>query len=177
MYNKIYGEVELVEEKYILKKVDIENSEGLSKRHFLNANAQCTNKSLGDAVGLTGFGFHIMEVQPGYDSTEHHFHYNEDECLYVLSGEGTAMIGEEIFSVSEGDFLGYRKGGMAHSLKNTGTNVLKCIVVGQRLESDVVDYPNQAKRIFRTKGLSWKVVDSANVTDRPTPVIKEVGSA
>ena len=109
-----------------------------------------------------------MKVQPGHDSTEHHFHYNEDECVYILSGQGTAIIGDERFSVSEGDLLGYRKGGMAHSLKNTGVKVLKCIVVGQRLESDVVDYPNQRKRIFRASELSWKVDDFADINDRPT---------
>jgi uncharacterized cupin superfamily protein len=150
-----------------LKKEEIENNKGISKTHFLNSNAQCINKSLGDIVGLTGFGFHIMEVQPGKDSTEHHFHYNEDECIYVLSGEGIAKIGDDYFPVSEGDFLGYRKGGMPHSIKNTGSTVLKCIGVGQRLESDVVDYPEQKKQIFRTKGLGWKVVDSSNVNDRP----------
>ena len=79
----------------------------------------------------------------------------------------TAIISEETFALSEGDFLGYRKGGLAHSIKNTGSTVLKCIVVGQRLESDVVDYPNKQKRIFRTNALSWKVVDLADVSDRP----------
>ncbi len=106
-------------------------------------------------------------MQPGYESTEHHCHYNEDECVYVLSGEGVAKVGDEFFPVSAGDFLGYRKGGKAHSLKNTGSTVLNCIVVGQRCESDVVDYPGQEKRIFRTRGLSWKVVDLSNVEDRP----------
>ena len=73
----------MTDAKYILKKQEIEQHQGQSKTHFLNPNAQCTNKSLGDIVGLTGFGFHIMEVQPGNDSTEHHFHYNEDECIYT----------------------------------------------------------------------------------------------
>ena len=45
--------------------------------------------------------------------------------------------------------------------------MFKCIGVGQRLESDVVDYPEQKKQMFRTKGLGWKVVDSPNVNDRP----------
>ncbi|WP_413699410.1 cupin domain-containing protein [Psychromonas sp. KJ10-10] len=134
----------------------------------MNKNAQCSNKSLGDLVGLSGFGFHIMEVQPTKDSTEHHFHYNEDECIYILSGEGTARIGDEYISVSEGDFLGYRKGGMAHSIQNTGTSVLKCIAVGQRLESDVVNYPIAEKQIFRTRGLGWKVVKTSDVNNRPT---------
>ena len=160
-------DIQMTEEKYILKKEEIEQSEGVSKTHFLNDSAQCTNKSLGSFVGLTGFGFHIMEIQPGQYSTEHHLHYNEDECVYILSGEGTARIGDEFFPISEGDFLGYRKGGMAHSINNTGEGVLKCITVGQRLESDVVDYPEKEKRMFRTKGLSWKVADFANTNERP----------
>lgn len=83
-------------------------------------------------------------------------------------------MGDVFFPVSEGDFLGYRKGGLPHSIKNTGSNVLKCIAVGQRLESDVVEYPEQQKQIFRTKGLGWKIVDSSNVSDRP--IVKNLKS-
>jgi len=155
------------EHRYLVQKQDIENMDGLQKIHFLNPNAQCTHRSLGDLTGLTGFGFHLMEVQPGYDTTEFHFHYNEDECVYVLSGEGTAQVGDEVFSISEGDFLGYRKGGSAHTIKNTGSEALRCIVVGQRLDSDVVDYPAKEKRIFRTQGLKWKVVNLSDIEDRP----------
>ena len=86
----------------------------------------------------------------------------------MLSGEGIATIGDESMTISEGDFLGYRKGGLAHTIKNTGSHVLRCIVVGQRLESDAADYPEQEKRIFRASGLSWKVVDLSDVDDRPT---------
>lgn len=62
-------------------------------------------------TGITGFGFHILDIPPGRDSTEPHFHYREDECIYILSGRGTALIGDEAFDVAAGDFLGYRKGG------------------------------------------------------------------
>lgn len=161
----------MTELKYLVKKQDIEKSDKQQKVHFLNSNAQCTHRSLGDLTGLTGFGFHIMEVQPGHDTTEFHFHYNEDECVYVLSGEGRAQIGDDVFTVSEGDFMGYRKGGLAHTIKNVGPDVLRCIVVGQRLDSDVVDYPEKGKRIFRTQGLKWKVANISDLEDRP--VIKK----
>jgi uncharacterized cupin superfamily protein len=153
----------------LIKKDTIEAMDGQQKEHFLNSNARCVNKSLGDLAGITGFGFHITEIQPNRDSTEYHFHYNEDECVYILSGQGTAQIGDETAQVSKGDFLGYRKGGPAHTIRNTGSEVLKCIVVGQRLETDVVDYPKQEKRIFRAKGLKWQVVDFADLDDRPVP--------
>jgi uncharacterized cupin superfamily protein len=33
------------------------------------------------------------------------------------------------------------------------------IVVGQRLNHDVADYPNKGKRIFRNEGLPWTLGD------------------
>ncbi|MEO1308384.1 MAG: cupin domain-containing protein [Pseudomonadota bacterium] len=155
------------EDRYLVKKAEIAEMEGSPKIHFLNSNARCTNKSLGDLAGLTGFGFHLLEVEPGRDTTELHFHFREDECVFILSGEATAQIGDETFAVSEGDFLGYRKGGLAHTIRNTGSEVLRCIVVGERHDTDIVDYPNKGKRMFRTKGLAWNVVDQADIKDRP----------
>jgi len=78
---------------------------------------------------LTGFGFHLIEVEPGCETTEHHLHYHEDECVFVLDGEAMAIIGEEQHLIGPGDFLGYRKGGLAHSIRNTGKVTLRCIVV------------------------------------------------
>ncbi|WP_419903374.1 cupin domain-containing protein [Kiloniella sp.] len=146
-------------DKYLLTKTEIDAMEGTDKVHFLNPNAQRSNKSLGDLTGLRGFGFHIIEVEPGRESTECHVHYQEDECVYILEGRGLAFIGGEEHEVSAGDFIGYRAGGKAHSLTNTGDETLKCIVVGQRLDFDIGDYPNQNKRIYRTKDRAWDLVD------------------
>ena len=152
---------------YILKAEEIDEMEGLSKTHFLNSNAKRTNKSLGDYTGLTGFGFHIIEVAPGAETTEHHVHYMEDECVYVLSGEATAMIGDTAHTIKSGDFIGYRKGGLAHSIKNTGKETLRCIVVGERLAHDMADYPRLGKRIFRNAGMKWNLVDIDHI-EEPT---------
>lgn len=113
-----------------------------------------------------GIGVHIMEVQPGNSSTEFHFHYREDECVFILSGQGVAEIGDETFEVSEGDFLGYRKGGLAHSIANTGTDVLRCLVLGERGDTDIVDYPRQGKRMFRTKDMDWNVINQDDFQSR-----------
>ena len=131
---------------------------GLDKTHFLNPNAKRINKSLGDATGLTGIGFHIIEVEPGHETTEYHVHYHEDECVYVLAGTGTATIGTQDVPINPGDFIGYRAGGLAHTIVNTGTDVLRMIVVGQRLDQDVADYPFQRKRIYRNAGMPWNLV-------------------
>lgn len=146
-------------DRYIVKADEIAKLEGTKKTHFLNDNAIRTNKSLGDLTGLTGLGFHVIEVQPGAESTEYHKHYHEDECTYVLSGTGIVTLGDQETPVEAGDFIGYRAGGLAHTMRATGDSALVCIVVGQRLAHDVGDYPKLGKRIYRQSGLPWNLVD------------------
>ncbi len=146
-------------EGYILRKQHIDALSGEQKTHFLNDNAKRVNLSLGDLTGLTGFGFHLISVAPGDYSTERHVHHDEDECIYILSGNAMAYIGNEETVVSAGDFIGYRAGGEAHTLYNHTNEPLVCIVVGQRLPHDVVDYPDKQKRLYRQPGRDWDLVD------------------
>lgn len=155
-------------EGYLLRAHQIAAMEGLAKTHFLNPNAQRINKSLGDATGLTGLGIHLIEVQPGHDTTEFHVHHYEDEAVYILDGTATARIGDTQVTVGPGDFLGYRKGGLPHGLTNTGDGVLRCLVMGQRLAHDVGDYPDKHLRIYRNEGQPWEVVDHAAIRN-PDP--------
>lgn len=149
--------------KYVLKARDIDAMEGTPKVHFLNPDARRTNRSLGDATGLRGLGFHLIEVPPGCESTEYHVHHHEDECAYVLSGTGEVRIGDDVTAIGPGDFIGYPAGGPAHTMRNTGAEALRCIVVGQRLDHDVGDYPEKGLRIFRSAGLPWQVVRHGDI--------------
>lgn len=151
------------DEKYLIRREEIDAWHGTEKVHFLNSSARRINKSLGDATGLRDFGFHLIEVPPGYKSTELHKHFHEDECVFILEGNGKATIGDEVFDIGPGDFIGYRAGGEAHDLSNTGNGPLRCIVVGSRLQHDVADYPRLNKRIFRNQGLPWTLVDTHNL--------------
>ena len=148
---------------YIVTRDQIAAMPGLDKTHFLNPEARRNNKSLGDLTGLTGLGFHIIEVAPGCHTTEPHAHHFEDECVYVLSGTASARIGPQSHDIGPGDFIGYRKGGLAHSITNTGDVPLRLIVVGQRLAHDVADYPDKGKRLFRNAGQPWNLVDHAAI--------------
>jgi uncharacterized cupin superfamily protein len=150
---------------YLITGGEIAAMAGLHKTHFLNPKAARVNKSLGDLTGLTGLGFHLIEVEPGFETTEHHMHHHEDECVYILSGEGSAVVGDDTFPVKAGDFLGYRKGGLAHSIRNTGTSPLLCLVAGERLAHDVGDYPRLGKRVYRNAGMAWNLVDCDDITE------------
>ena len=64
------------------------------------------------------------------------------------------------------DFIDYLVGIEAHNLRNTGSNVLKCIIVGQRLDFDIVNYSEQARRFYRANGEKGDLVDMAVIVPR-----------
>jgi uncharacterized cupin superfamily protein len=126
--------------------------EGVRRVHNLNPAAIRIDKSLGDEVGLKNLGIHLISIAPGDKSTEFHTHRYEEEAIYVLSGRGTEVIGDQTYKIGAGDFIGFTGASAAHETINDGTETLICLVIGQRLAQDVVDYPHKSKRLFRNSG-------------------------
>ena len=139
--------------------------EGVHRVHNLNPAAIRTDKSLGDEVGLKNIGIHLISIAPGDKSTELHTHRYEEEAIYVLSGRGTEVIGDAKQKIGPGDFIGFPAGGVAHETINDGTEPLVCLVIGQRLSQDVVDYPHKDKRLYRNSG-ERDLVDYKNIEKR-----------
>ena len=132
----------------LLTAADIEAMEAVARPHPLNPNALRLRKSLGDATGLTRLGVHRIELPPGRDSSEYHRHLYEEEFVYVLVGQGRALIDEQAHAIGPGDFLGFPRNGPAHVITNTGDAPLVLLVAGQRLGQDVCDYPHRRKRLY-----------------------------
>ena len=67
-------------------------------------------RRLGDAVGLTQFGVNLLRLPPGAWSSQCHWHTEEDEFVYVLSGEVVLVSddGEEVLRA--GDAAGFKAG-------------------------------------------------------------------
>ena len=139
--------------------------EGVRRVHTLNPAAIRIDKSIGDEAGLQNIGIHLITIAPGDKSTEFHSHKYEDEAIYVLSGNGLEAIGDETHKIGPGDFIGLPAGGPAHETINDGKEPLVCLVIGQRLAQDVVDYPRKGKRMYRNSG-QRDMVDLANVGNR-----------
>ncbi len=148
--------------KYLLTADDIKHLDAKEITHFLNPNAVRLNKSLGDAVGMSEMGIHMIYVEPGKDSTEFHKHLYEEECIYVISGTGRLTIENDDYDVSSGDFVGLPANKVAHQLTNNGSETLVCLVMGQRLKHDIGDYPLKKKRIYRHDG-NAEVVEYKNI--------------
>jgi uncharacterized cupin superfamily protein len=143
----------------------IAKMDGVRRVHQLNSAAIRLDKSLGDEVGLKNLGIHLVTIAPGDKSTEFHTHKYEDEAIYVLSGHGTEIMGDTKQKIGPGDFIGFPAGGDAHETVNDGTEPLVCLVIGQRLAQDVVDYPRKGKRLYRNSG-QRDMVDLAKIEKR-----------
>ena len=70
--------------KYVLKASDIEALQEVKNVHQFNDKAIRHTKSLGDLIGLTSIGFHLVRVEPGDETTQHHNHENSDEFVFIL---------------------------------------------------------------------------------------------
>lgn len=139
--------------------------EGVQRVHTLNPAAIRTDKSLGDECELKNIGIHLIAIAPGDKSTEFHSHKYEEEAIYVLSGHGTEVIGDTTQKIGPGDFIGFPAAGVAHETVNDGTEPLVCLVIGQRLPQDVVDYPRKGKRLYRNSG-QRDIVDYPHIEKR-----------
>ena len=148
-----------------LSTAQIAAMDGVRRVHQVNPAAIRIDKSLGDEAGLKNIGIHLITIAPGDKSTEFHTHKYEDEAIYVLSGHGTEIMGDTKQKIGPGDFIGFAAGGPAHETVNDGTEPLVCLVIGQRLAQDVVDYPREGKRLYRNSG-QRDMVDVAQVEKR-----------
>lgn len=56
----------------LLRAADIQAMSATRSVHTLNSNAVRLKKSVGDIVGLTQIGAHIITLMPGHESSEYH---------------------------------------------------------------------------------------------------------
>ncbi|WP_245297247.1 cupin domain-containing protein [Rhizobium oryziradicis] len=74
---------------------------------------------LSDAGGLTQFGAFVETLPPGSRSSHKHWHEQEDELIYMLSGIATLHEGDTINEMHPGDTATFKAGAaLGHCLEN-----------------------------------------------------------
>jgi uncharacterized cupin superfamily protein len=100
-------------------------------------------RRLGDAAGLTQYGVNLLRLPPGAWSSQRHWHTEQDEFVYIVSGEVVLVTdaGEEILRV--GDCAGFKAGDKdGHHLQNRSDSDAVLLEVGTRTPSDKGEYPD-----------------------------------
>ena len=99
-------------------------------------------RKLGDAAGLTQFGVNLLRLPAGAWSSQRHWHFRQDEFVYVLEGEVVLVTdaGEE--TLKAGDCAGFKAGDEnGHHLQNRSDRDAVILEVGTRVEGDGAYYP------------------------------------
>jgi uncharacterized cupin superfamily protein len=103
-------------------------------------------KLLGQATGAEKLGCSLFEVAPGKRAWPFHYHFANEEALYILEGSGTLRLGAEEFPIGQGHFVALRSGPQgAHQLINTGPVALRYICFSTMIGPEVCGYPDSGK--------------------------------
>ncbi|HBF29283.1 cupin domain-containing protein [Rhizobium sp.] len=99
---------------------------------------------LSDAGGLTQFGAFLETLPPGSRSSHKHWHEQEDEFVYMLSGIATLHEGDTTTELHPGNAATFKAGvAVGHCLENRSTADCTYLVVGTRSPNDVVHYSDK----------------------------------
>lgn len=82
-------------------------------------------------------------MPPDTHTTDLHFHSAREEAWYVISGTGTARIGEHAHALMPGSFwLRRPNGGIGHRIE-VGASGMELLTMGDLVSGDVVVYPEK----------------------------------
>jgi uncharacterized cupin superfamily protein len=103
-------------------------------------------KLLGQAAGADKLGCSLFEIAPGKRAWPFHYHFANEEAVYILEGTATLRLGAEEHAVSAGDFIDFRVGAdFAHQLINTGAGPLRYLCFSTMIGPEVCGYPDSGK--------------------------------
>mgnify|MGYP001326909683 CR=1 FL=1 len=79
--------------KYLVKGTETENRPETIVQHQFNDNAIRHTRTLTEGMGLLNLGIHLVRIEPGKDSTTHHYHEADEEFIYVELTIKTLVLG------------------------------------------------------------------------------------
>jgi len=111
--------------------------------------------------GITQFGAHVVTLPPGSRSSDRHWHSDQDEFLYVLSGEATVIEEDGPHLLGPGDAAVWPAGAAnGHTVENNSDAPCSFLIVGGRTERDRIVYPDRDRTLCQD-GLAWRLVQTS----------------
>jgi uncharacterized cupin superfamily protein len=131
-------------------------------RHPWNENSDIYLKPLSRTVGLARVSISLARVPPGKESFVFHAHERDEEFIYILSGRGRAEIGDDVFDVGPGDFMGFRApDGPAHHLINPYDEDLIYLMGGESSGYDIGHFPRLGRHLIFSGDRIQRIDDEA----------------
>jgi uncharacterized cupin superfamily protein len=98
---------------------------------------------LGLEAGAADLGCMLHEIPPGKQSWPYHFHWGNEEAIYVLSGQGVLRTPQGEVAVGPGDYMAFPVGpAFAHQMQNRSAAPLRFLCFSTMRAPDVAEYPD-----------------------------------
>ncbi|HWA49984.1 MAG TPA: cupin domain-containing protein [Dongiaceae bacterium] len=98
-------------------------------------------------------GVAIEELAPGKQSAPFHYHFAEEEHVYLLEGTLTVRLGPDSYQMKPGGYVCFPAGQRAgHCLVNNSAAPCRYVIVGERIPNEVAVYPDANKVLVRQLG-------------------------
>jgi uncharacterized cupin superfamily protein len=103
-----------------------------------------SKKRLGDVTGIKNFGVNLTKIAPGSCSALRHWHTQQDEFIYVLSGELILVTNDGEQTLTPGMAAGFPAGvADGHHLINRSNSEAVYLEIGDRTPADQANYPDE----------------------------------
>jgi uncharacterized cupin superfamily protein len=126
-----------------------ERGDAREYHHPQNPAAEVHLTALSRPAGLKRVAVVFTHVPAGKDSYVVHVHQHDEEWMYVLSGHGTAELGDAQVEIGPGDFLGFPARAPAHNTRAAPGEDLVYLSGGEAWTKDgteIVDFPRLGLR-------------------------------
>ncbi|MWV65790.1 cupin domain-containing protein [Halorubrum sp. JWXQ-INN 858] len=122
------------------------NTRDLDWERSTDERASWKRKRVAAAADGERIGCSLYLLPPGERSWPYHYHTNNEEAMYVLSGSGTVRLDDEAHPVSPDDYVAFPADESgAHRVVNDGDEPLRYLVISTMSEPDVTVYPDSEK--------------------------------
>lgn len=129
--------------------------------HPWNPRSDVYLRRLSQIAGLHRVALAVARVPPGKESFLYHRHERDEEFLFILSGRGRAQIGNDVFEVGAGDFMGFpAPDGPPHHLTNPFSEDLVYLMGGESSGHDIGYFPRLGRRLVFTPSGIWSVAET-----------------
>lgn len=142
----------MADAKHIVRTAGVDWSQVWRGRHPFNPASDMRMVMLGDQVGMTQIGAHLIRIPPGKESFIPHAHSVSEEFVFILEGAGEMMLDGVGHAVGPGDFVGFPIDGVVHSLRSNGPGDLVYLTAGRRDPIEVADMPTIGKTTVLRNG-------------------------
>ncbi|HVP66114.1 MAG TPA: cupin domain-containing protein [Anaeromyxobacteraceae bacterium] len=112
----------------------------------LNPRSRFRGTELATLGGLARARVSHATLPAGAESFAYHAHDVQEEWMYVLSGEGLAIVDGKELPIGPGDFLAFPAPQVPHLVRNPGPGELSYLMGGERPATDVLTYPESGCR-------------------------------